>query len=76
MTYQTTMTTSGHGASALARVGAFFKSIARAMIENSSMQRRADVVRALQGKTDAELAALNLTRDQIIRHVYRDMYHI
>jgi hypothetical protein len=79
MTYQTTMTTSGFGASAhaaLARVGAFFNSVAHAMVANSSMQRRVDLVHTLQSKTDAELAALKIDREQIVHHVFKDMYYL
>lgn len=79
MTYQTTMTTSGFGASALAalaRFGAFFNSAAHAMVSNSSMQRRVDLVHALQSKTDAELTALKIERDQIVHHVFKDLYYL
>lgn len=33
---------------------------------------RGDVVRRLQAKSDAELAAMGLTRETIVAHVFRD----
>lgn len=77
MTYQTTMTQSRFGATAhaaLAHVGAFFGNIANAMVANSAGQRRLDRVTALQAKTDAELAAMNIKRDNIVHHVFKDLY--
>lgn len=77
MTYQTTMTTSGFGTSVhavRARVGAFFSIIGQAMIANSTGQRRLDQVAALQAKSDAELAAMNIKRDDIVQHVFKDLF--
>lgn len=36
---------------------------------------RREQVDALEAKSDAELAGLGLRRDQIIHHVYRDLYY-
>ena len=36
---------------------------------------RREQVDALEAKSDAELARLGLQRDQIIHHVYRDLYY-
>lgn len=36
---------------------------------------RRDQVDALEIKSDAELAFMGLRRDQIIHHVYRDLYY-
>ncbi len=35
---------------------------------------RRDQIDTLQAKSDAELAKMGLRRDQIIHHVYRDLY--
>lgn len=40
------------------------------------MQRRVDLVHTLQSKTDAELAALKIDREQIVHHVFKDMYYL
>ncbi|APE43014.1 hypothetical protein BOO69_05950 [Sulfitobacter alexandrii] len=77
MTYQTTMTTTGFGASAhavRARVGAFFNTLGKAMVANSAGQRRVNQVLALQAKSDDELAAMKLKRDNIVYHVFKDLY--
>ncbi|NHQ74277.1 hypothetical protein HAT86_07335 [Roseovarius gahaiensis] len=36
---------------------------------------RRDQVDALETKSDAELARMGLRRDQIVHHVYRDLYY-
>lgn len=36
---------------------------------------RSDRIEALQAKTDAELASLGLSRDQIVQYVFRDKMH-
>ena len=36
---------------------------------------RREQVDALEAKSDAELGRLGLQRDQIIHHVYRDLYY-
>ena len=38
--------------------------------------RRYDEVLRLQAKTDEELAALGLKREDIAAHVYRDLIHV
>ena len=41
----------------------------------SARDRSAQVER-LQAKSDAELAAMGLTRDDIVRHVFRDIIYL
>lgn len=36
---------------------------------------RRDQIDTLNAKSDAELAGMGLRRDQIIHHVYRDLYY-
>ena len=35
---------------------------------------RRDQIEALEAKTDAELATMGLRRDDIVQHVYRDLF--
>ena len=50
------------------------------LAEGSAMARAADARRAqidqLNAKTDAELAAMGLTRDRIATYVFRDLMYI
>ncbi|WP_341365754.1 DUF1127 domain-containing protein [Yoonia sp. BS5-3] len=39
-------------------------------------QNRTETVEKLQALSDAELAEIGLSRDDIFRHVYRDIYYI
>lgn len=52
-----------------ARFGAFIELIAEA-------RSRSDQVEALMARSDAELAALGLTRDTIVLHVFRDKLYL
>jgi hypothetical protein len=54
----------------------FFRNLGRSMIENSSAQRRVDLVHALQAKSDDELARMNLRREDIVHYVFRDLYYV
>ncbi|MDP5334952.1 MAG: DUF1127 domain-containing protein [Paracoccaceae bacterium] len=47
---------------------------ARAFEAYTRRRSRIDRVEALQGMTDAELADLGIQRDQIVHHVFRDLY--
>ncbi len=53
----------------LARIRAGLAEGGRMYAASGAMQREID---RLKAKSDAELAALGLTRDAIVRHVYRD----
>ena len=58
------------------KVDAFFASIGQGM--NAYMERRSRMtqITALEAKTDAELAEMGITRDRIIHHVFRDLFHV
>lgn len=58
------------------RVGAFFAGFGQSFSYASSAQVRFNRVQALQAKTDAELTELNIRRDEIVHHVFRDLYYI
>ncbi|MFL4471892.1 hypothetical protein ACERZ8_19170 [Tateyamaria armeniaca] len=59
-----------------ASVTRFFAGVGRAMIVSSSAEARLRKVEALNAKTDAELAAMNLRREDIPAFVFRDLMHI
>ena len=52
----------------------FFQSLNRAITVNSTVQMRLIRVQRLQALTDAELAAKGLKRDDIVHHVFRDLF--
>lgn len=60
----------------LTAIGGFFARKIYAMAENSSMNARVLKVRQLEAKTDAELAALKIKREDIVRHVFADVYYL
>ena len=79
MTYQThTAPTSLTGASKgfFASIGHFFVSIAQSIEANSMAQRRLDAVHRLQRRTDVELDAIGIKREDIVHHVFKDLYYI
>lgn len=79
MTYQNTATPSTVASVAhdvLGHVGGFFAYIGKAMMYSSTAHRRFEAIQALQSKTDEELAALNIKRDQIVHEVFKDLYYI
>ena len=65
---------------ALARIGdvllGFLKSVGMAMMVNSTGAARVQKVRDLEALSDAQLAELGIPRDQIVRHVFRDVYYV
>jgi len=52
----------------LGAIGGFFESVMEA-------QSRATTVQRLQDKSDAELAEFGVKREDIVRYVFRDIYH-
>ena len=57
-------------------ISRFFAGVGRAMIVASSGEARLRTARALNAKTDEELAAMNLRRQDITAYVFRDLMHI
>jgi len=57
-------------------ISRFFAGVGRAMIVASSGEARLRAVNALNAKTDKELAAMNLRREDIVTYVFRDLMHI
>jgi hypothetical protein len=60
----------------LSNIGSFFSRMGHAMAKNSVGQARVDLVQSLQAKSDDELAALKIKRDDIVHHVFRDLYYL
>ena len=54
----------------------FLAAAGRAMIVSSSAEARLRKVHELNAKTDAELAEMNLRREDIAAYVFRDLMHI
>lgn len=82
MTYQSTAH-SAHSVSpleGLQRVGAglrrFFAGIGHGIMMGSTAHRRFEQVQFLQAKSDEDLAALGIKRDDIVHHVFKDLYYI
>lgn len=79
MTYQITTAPSSvaHGVHrALDRVGSFFGAIGHAMMVNSTANQRLNRIHALQTKSDHELAALKIKRENIVHEVFKDLYYV
>ncbi|MFD2738485.1 DUF1127 domain-containing protein [Sulfitobacter aestuarii] len=78
MSYHSTATPSLaanlHGA--LSNVGSFFAALGRGIVANSSGARRLERIERLEAKSDAELAELGLRREDILHHVFKDLYYI
>jgi len=79
MTYQnmTAPSSIAHGAQrVLDRVGSFFGAIGHAMMVNSTAHKRLDTIHALQAKSDEELAAMKIKREDIVHEVFKDLYYV
>lgn len=82
MTYQSTAHPA-HSVSpleGLRRAGAglrrFFAGVGHGIMMGSTAQRRFEQVQGLQAKSDEELAAMGIKRDDIVHHVFKDLYYI
>jgi uncharacterized protein YjiS (DUF1127 family) len=60
----------------LARLDAFFAGLGQGMNAYMHRKSRMDEIEALNAKTDAELAEIGITRDDIPRYVFRDTFYI
>ena len=54
----------------------FFDGLTRGFTPYAERHSRMDQIRALNAKTDDELLAMGLTRSDIPRHVYRDIFFV
>ncbi|MEM9578747.1 MAG: DUF1127 domain-containing protein [Pseudomonadota bacterium] len=57
-------------------IKSFFAICGNAMISASAANRRLQTVERLNRKSDAELAALGIRREDIVRHVFIDMLNL
>ncbi|MDD9706924.1 MAG: hypothetical protein QUV10_03495 [Paracoccaceae bacterium] len=60
----------------MARVDAFFATLGQGMNAYMHRKSRMDEIEALHAKSDAELAEIGITRDDIPRYVFRDTFYI
>ncbi len=60
----------------MARIDAFFASMGQGINAYMHRKSRMDQIEALNALTDAELAKIGITRDDIPRYVFRDMFYI
>ncbi|KFE36395.1 hypothetical protein [Thioclava atlantica] len=54
----------------------FGQRLAAAFTRFMERQSRQEEIARLEAKTDAQLAAMGLTRDGIVRHVFRDRFYL
>ena len=78
MAYLTTHTAPATDAFAKIRkaVAGFGQSIVRGLENHAMARSRFDRIERLNAKSDAELAAMGLTRDGIAKHVFRDLFYV
>jgi len=60
----------------LSRIVAFFASLGSSVTMAHSARVRFEQMQALQAKSDEELAAMNIKRDQIVTMVFKDLYYV
>lgn len=58
------------------KISEFFAALGRAMVASSAMNSRMQRAEVLNAKSDEELAAMNLRREDITAYVFRDLMHI
>jgi len=74
-TFEPHVSPAAAGAGLLARLGTAAAFVARVFSQASGAQARVDTIHRLQSLSDAQLAARGLSRDQIVHHVFRDLFH-
>jgi len=60
----------------LSSIGDFFMSMFKAPALLAATNARVAMMDKLNAKSDAELAKMGLRREDIARHVFRDIYHL
>ncbi|KIC49169.1 hypothetical protein [Tateyamaria sp. ANG-S1] len=60
----------------LDRVTAFFTALGHSAAMSAAAEARFQRIEALRAKSDEELAAMNLRREDIAAYVFRDMMHL
>ncbi len=59
---------------ALGQLGQMLVSLGDGFIKATEGSARIDRIAALRAKSDAELSAMGIKRDDIVHHVFRDLY--
>ncbi len=54
----------------------FFSALASAYVAYANSRSRIGEIRALEAKSDAELKAMGIKRDQIAQYVFRDVFYV
>ena len=60
----------------LEQVASLFKSFGNAIVYAGEASSRVHRIEALEAKTDVELANMGIKRDEIVHHVFKDLYYI
>lgn len=78
MAYNTAISNNGFDGvkSVFSSIARFFTGFGTHLAMTSSMNSRIGYLRSLQAKSDAELAQMNLKRDDVVHHVFRDLYYL
>ena len=71
-TYTTDLSTTPREKGFLARI---LERMVHVMDRQAHVMSRRDLIEALEAKTDKELAALGIRRDQIAHYVFRDLFY-
>lgn len=58
-----------------AALSAMMTSIGNGFIVAADASSRRDKIEALEAKSDAELAKMGIKRDNIVHHVFKDLYY-
>ena len=58
------------------RIGAFLAGLGQAVFTARAAEARVQEMERLMAKSDADLAEIGLRREDIARHVFRDILHI
>jgi hypothetical protein len=83
MTYQTSpdnfpapcANSRGFAGEVLSKIAAFFSGIGHSFVTAIEASSRIDRIEALNAKSDEELAAMGLRRDQIAQFVFQDLFY-
>ena len=60
----------------LVQITAFFKSIGESILRAGEASSRIHRVEALRAKSDVELADIGIKREDIVHHVFKDLYYV
>ena len=68
------MTTAQRGEHSI--LSRLYHGFAEGIVNYMERQSRQDTIARLEAKSDAELAAMGITREGIVQHVFRDRFYI